>query len=81
MHLIWCRSSEPARSSGRSTSFLELVDALGRLNLDVLVGGEQVVQSLCLAGREQVSAGVQGPPRAVERIVLAAAVPVGVLLR
>jgi hypothetical protein len=46
----------------------------------VLVGGEQVVQSLCLAGSEQVSAGVQGPPRAVERVVGAAAVPMGVLL-
>ncbi len=57
-----------------------LVDAPGRLDLDVLVGGEQVVQSLCLLGREQVSAGVQGPPRAVERVVLAAAVPMGVLL-
>jgi len=57
-----------------------LVDAPGRLDLDVLVAGEQVVQSLYLLGHEQVSTGVQGPPRAVERIVLAAAVPMGVLL-
>jgi len=38
-----------------------LVEAPGRLDLDVFVGGEQVVQSLCLLGSEQVSAGVQGP--------------------
>jgi len=57
-----------------------LVDRPGRLDLDVLVGGEQLVQSLCLLGGEQVSAGVQGPPRAVERVVGAAAVAMGVLL-
>ncbi len=46
----------------------------------MFVGGEQVLQSLRLLGREQVSTGAQGPPRAVERVVLAAAVPMGVLL-
>jgi len=46
----------------------------------VFVGGEQLVQSLCLLG-EQVSAGVQGPSRAVERVVGAAAVAMGVLLQ
>jgi len=57
-----------------------LVDAPGRLGLDVLVGLEQGLQSLCLLVGEQVGAGVQGPPRGVERVAHVAAVPTSVLL-
>ncbi len=57
-----------------------LVDALGGLDLDVLVGGEQGCQPVLLLVGEQVRTGVQGPPCAVERVVGAAAMPVEVLL-
>src|SRR3954454_17994495 len=49
-------------------------------SLDVLVGGEQRVQALPLPVGEQVGAGVQGASGAVERVVLAAAVAVQVVL-
>jgi hypothetical protein len=49
-----------------------LVDPPGRLDLDVVVGLEQSVQSFALPVSEQVGAGVQGPTCAVERVVLAA---------
>ena len=52
-----------------------LVNAPGGLDLDVLVDGEQRGQPLLLPVGEQVGAGVQGPPGAVERVVGAAAVP------
>ena len=57
-----------------------LVDAPGRFNFDVVVAGEQRVQSLCLLVGEEVGAGVQGPPGGVEGVCGAAAVPTGVLL-
>ena len=57
-----------------------LVDAPGRLDLHVHVVSEQLLQSLLLGVGEQVGAGVQDPPRTVERVVLAAAVPVDGLL-
>jgi len=46
----------------------------------VLIGREQVLDSLLLCVGEQVRAGVQGPVCTVERVVGAAAVPVEVLL-
>ena len=52
-----------------------LVDAPGRFNFDVVVAGEQRVQSLCLLVGEEVGAGVQGPPGGVEGVCGAAAVP------
>jgi hypothetical protein len=57
-----------------------LVDAPGRLDLHVLVWREQGGEPLGLCVGEQVSAGVQGPPGPVERVALAAAVAVQVLL-
>ena len=57
-----------------------LVDPPGRLDLDVGVDLEQLLQPVLLLVGEQVRAGVQGPPRAVERVVLVAAVTAGVLL-
>ncbi len=51
-----------------------LVDAPGRLDLDVGVAREQRVESLALLVGEQVGAGVQGPARGVERVALVAAV-------
>jgi hypothetical protein len=57
-----------------------LVDPPGHLDLDVGIGGEQVVQSVLLLVGEQVGAGVQSSARAVEGVVLAATVPVDVLL-
>jgi len=57
-----------------------LVDAPGRFIFDVVVAGEQRVQSLCLLVAEEVGAGVQGPPGGVEGVCGAAAVPTGVLL-
>jgi hypothetical protein len=57
-----------------------LVDAPGRLDLDMLLDREQGRQPGALLVGEQVRAGVQGPPGPVQRVVLAAAVPVEVLL-
>jgi hypothetical protein len=57
-----------------------LVDAPGRFDLDVFLGLEQVVQALRLLVGKQVGSGVQGPPRGVERVVLAATVAAAVLL-
>jgi len=57
-----------------------LVDAPGRLYLDVLIDRELVGQPLLLLVGEQVRSGVQGPPRGVERVALAAPVPVNGLL-
>src|SRR4051812_49359801 len=57
-----------------------LVDRPGRLDLDVLVDGEQRVEAGALLLGEQAGAGVQGPPGSVERIVTATAVAVEVLL-
>ncbi len=41
---------------------------------------EQICQPLALLVGEQIGTGVQGPPSAVERVALAAAVPTSVLL-
>ena len=57
-----------------------LVDAPGRLNLDVLIEGEQVDEAVRLHVGEQPGAGVQGTPGGVERVALAAAVAVDGLL-
>ena len=57
-----------------------LVDAPGRLDLDVVLNAEQCGQPLALSVGEQVGAGVQGPPGPVERVAGAAAVTVQVLL-
>ena len=57
-----------------------LVDAPGRLDLDMVVSGEQGGQPVTLFVGEEVSAGVQGPPGPVERVGLAATVAVDVLL-
>jgi hypothetical protein len=56
-----------------------VVDALGRLDLDVLVGCEQIGQ-LALPVGEQARVGVEDPPCGVEGVVFAAAVSAGVLL-
>jgi hypothetical protein len=56
-----------------------VVDAPGRLDLDVLVGCEQIGQ-LALPVGEQARAGVEDPPCGVEGVVFAAAVSEGVLL-
>jgi len=53
-----------------------LVDTPGRLDLDVLIPGEQGLDPGPLPVGEQVNARVQGPPRPVERIAGAAAVTV-----
>ena len=50
------------------------------LDLDVLVGREQVRQASGLLGGEQAGAGVQCAARGVERVVFAAAVSVDGLL-
>jgi len=42
-----------------------LVDAPGRFDFDVIIGGEQVFQALLLPVGEQVGSGVQGPPGTV----------------
>jgi hypothetical protein len=57
-----------------------LVDAPGGLDLDVLVGREQRAQARPLLVGEQVVAGVEGPPRPVERVLSSASVTAGVLL-
>jgi hypothetical protein len=57
-----------------------LVDAPGRLDLDMSIGRERVAQPLALPVGQQGGAGVQGAARLVQRIVLAAAVAVQVLL-
>src|SRR5690349_8735317 len=57
-----------------------LVDARGGFDLDVVVGGEQLLQALSLFGGEQVGAGVQGASGPVERVGCAAAVSVDGLL-
>src|SRR5215218_8455612 len=57
-----------------------LVDPPGGLDLDVLVGREQIRQPVALLVGEQVGTGVQGPSRVVERVTLAATVPVDGLL-
>ena len=51
-----------------------LVDPPGALDLHVPVPSEELVKALVLAVGEQVSPGVQGPPRGVERVALASAV-------
>jgi hypothetical protein len=57
-----------------------LVDAPGGLDLDVVIDAEESCQPSPLPVGEEVGAGVQGPPRPVERVVFAAAVTVEVLL-
>ena len=57
-----------------------LVDPPGRFDRDMVVGGEEVAQPLGLLVGEEVGAGVQGPSRGVERVVLVAAVAVDDLL-
>jgi len=58
-----------------------LVDAPGDLELEVLVGGEQGLQSLLLLVGEQVRSGVLlAGAGAVEGVALGAAVSVNVLL-
>jgi hypothetical protein len=52
---------------------LPLVDAPGRLDLDVLVGREQVLQALLLLAGKEAGAGVQGPPRGIEGVARARA--------
>ena len=44
------------------------------------VPSEELVKALVLAVGEQVSPGVQGPPRGLERVALASAVSVQFLL-
>ena len=56
------------------------VDAPGDLDLHVLLVREQFVEALLLAVDKQLGAGVQRPPRGVQRVALAAAVTVQVLL-
>lgn len=53
-----------------------LVDPAGRLELDVMIAGEQVVESSDLLVRKDVGAGLQAPPSGVEWVVLVATVPV-----
>jgi len=55
-------------------------DAPGGLNLNALIGGEQLLEVLPLVLGERVGTRVRVPPGAVERVVVAAAVAVGVLL-
>ena len=57
-----------------------LVDPPGALDVHVPVPSEELVKALVLAVGEQVSPGVQGPPRGVERVALASAVSVQFLL-
>lgn len=52
-----------------------LVDAPGRVDLDVLVGREQGLQPVLLLLGEQVQTGVQGPPRSIERVMRTARWP------
>jgi len=44
-----------------------LVDAPGRFDLDVPVGGEQGFESAALPVGEQIGSGVQGPPGGIQR--------------
>ena len=53
-----------------------MVDAPGRLDLDMRVVGEQCGEPSSLLVGEQAGAGVQGPARGVERVVLHTAVAV-----
>ena len=53
-----------------------LVDAPGRLDLDMCAVGEQVGEPSVLFVGEQAGAGVQGAPRLVERVALVTAVAV-----
>jgi len=57
-----------------------LIDAPGRLDLDMVLGREQRPQPGGLLVGEQVGAGVQGPPGRVERVSLHPAVAVDGLL-
>src|SRR5690606_4213334 len=57
-----------------------LVDAPGHLDRDVLLNREERLQARLLLVGEQVGAGVQGPAGGVERVALAAAVTVQLLL-
>ena len=57
-----------------------LVDAPGRLDLDVLLAREHCVQACPLPVGEQARPGVQGAAGFVERVALEPAVPGGVLL-
>ena len=57
-----------------------LVDAPGRLDLDVLRDREQGFETGLLLLGEQRGAGVEGAPRGIEQVALAAAVPAGDLL-
>ena len=57
-----------------------LVDTPGGLDGDVVLDSEQGGQALVLPVGEEVGAGVQGAAGPVERVVLAAAVSVQVLL-
>jgi len=56
-----------------------LVDGPGGFGFAVGVGGEQRVEACGLSGGEEVGAGVQDPPGAVEGVAGAAAVAVEVL--
>ena len=57
-----------------------LVDPPGRLDLQVLIVGEQVLQLVLLLVGEQVGAGVQGPAGGVVRVAVTATATAGVLL-
>ena len=57
-----------------------LIDAPGGLDLDVVLDPEQRGEPGDLAVGEQVGAGVQGPPGAIQRVLRAAAVSVQLLL-
>src|SRR6202011_4322962 len=54
-----------------------LVDAPGRLDLDGLRGREQGFETGLLLLGEQRGAAVEGAPRGIKRVALAAAVPAG----
>lgn len=54
-----------------------MVDLPSRFDLDMLLGREQAGQVLALFVGEQVGAGMQCPPRGVERVALAAPVTAG----
>lgn len=57
-----------------------LVDPPGRLDLDMLLGPEQRAESSGLLVGQQLGAGVQGPPRGIQRVALHPAVAVDGLL-
>lgn len=57
-----------------------LVDVLSHLDADVIIGGEQVLETFSLSWPEQIQAGMQQPAGLVERIMLVASMPMNLLL-